>query len=199
HLLGKVDAAIGALRQATELLKSLAGQEPSDSRYPSDWAECETLLGEIHRERREPREAVLALRQAVYLREQIVQANPNYRAALADSYHNLARMFGDAGQPDAAEQIFDKALSLRQELVAESPDDAGREERLALTHAHLAIQATRMGQPQKAEKACRQAIELQEKLLAERANDADFQEDLAGSYANLGLILQSSGRLPEAE
>jgi hypothetical protein len=70
-----------------------------------------------------PADALPVTEEAVAIRRELVQANPDrYRPDLATSLTNLGEIFSQLGRPADALPVTEEAVAIRRELVQANPD-----------------------------------------------------------------------------
>ena len=119
--LGRPEAALAAIEEATETYRELAAARPDA--YRPDLAASlhnpSVRLGDLGR----PEDALAAIEEAVTIRRELAVARPDtFRPDLALSLNNLSVRLGDLGQPEAALAAIEEATETYRELAAARPD-----------------------------------------------------------------------------
>ena len=123
-------------------------------------ARAHARLGQIERLRGRFDHAQQTLRQGITLLEGSTEARElgtAYEVELAESYNELGAALFHASQTAAAEKAFQKALRIREQLVAQRHDHVPYQESLADTVGNLGMVYWQMKQLDQAERMCRRA------------------------------------------
>src|SRR5262249_39706582 len=151
------------------------------------------------------RQAEPALRKALTLREDSVAKHPTcveYRANLAQSYHDLANWCLAANRVGDAEPFHQKALEIRKDLVRDHPDIPDYRANVARSHCGLGQLYVHTGKAQQGERAYQDALALVKGLVRdypEFSAFTPFQKDVAETYHQLGRMYIDTRRPEEAE
>ncbi len=159
-------------------------------------------------EMRELRQAVL--KEALELFQAFIDqhgTDPVVRYQTARAYWRIFVIQKELGRFDQAERTAERAISLAERLVAESPSERKYREILAMSDAHLGTMLVfPAGRPQDGERPLRRAIGQYEKLIAESPDVVDNPSDLAlyrmqlvYQYNSLVWVLKAKGEYQEAE
>jgi tetratricopeptide (TPR) repeat protein len=139
--LNRLDDAVGWYRQASQIVDSLVAQNPAVPDYRADQAAVLHNLGELHRVRSDPREALESFQRAVAIQRLLVEthgSNVLYRLDWAKSLRSIAAAQKAKGRPqDAAESLRMSAEQLR-ELAARFPEDRQFADELEITERDMA-------------------------------------------------------------
>jgi eukaryotic-like serine/threonine-protein kinase len=103
------------------------------------------------------------------------------------------------GEHKEAEQDFDQALGLYQQLAADLPSRTELREGVARSHFNRGGLLRVTGRMPKAEQDYDQALGLYQQLAADFPNQPEFRSELARSHNNRGFLLSATGRPMEAE
>jgi serine/threonine protein kinase len=121
------------------------------------------------------------------------------RNELAANYTSLGLALGATGRARDAEEAYQQALALQEELADEAPANADYRHALACTHYNRGELLRSAGQWPKAEQAYGRALALFEKLADDAPAIPVYRHGLAGSRHGLGVALAETGRLAQAE
>lgn len=123
--------------------------------------------------------------------------NTLLRYYLWSANRHLAIGLEMSGETNAAFEHLQTALSLIEELLAESPRDIGFHRNAALTHLLFGQILIQKNQSKEAIAHIRQAIELSEYVTADDADYGESKMDLARAYGLLGKALILTGNREE--
>ena len=147
-------------------------------------------------------EAERRFRQAVEVAEKLVADYPNVpenRQLLGSLYQDLAALLRrDPNRLSQAEDSYQRARAVREQLVAEQPASAAYRDKLAETLNHLGVLCRSTDRHREAEEMYQRALALREKLAAEFPKNPDYQSALGGVLSNLAMQLRDRGELAEA-
>jgi tetratricopeptide (TPR) repeat protein len=149
--------------------------------------------------------ALEAEQQAVQITSEIADANPevfnNDAQATVNVLAGFARIgqiFLDRGQLDDALAIFNKRLSVDQELLKADPEDSERQHDLAFAYSDIALVLDAQGKFDEAMSTFRQGLAIQEKYAKNNPDNAHAQADLSSLYVQIGAVQQKQGNVAEA-
>ena len=134
--------------------------------------------------------------------EQLVREegdDPELLWYIAESANNVGRIQRALGEPEKAEQAFDRSVSICRKLAAEFPQEPAYRVNLANRIGNRAAIYLESGRTEQAEQEWRQAIDILERLTFEAPDNADYGESIAKDWHNLALLLARTQRLEEAE
>jgi tetratricopeptide (TPR) repeat protein len=183
------------LEKARAFYSIFTTQKPNNERLRHETATAHFRLGDIDRILQRPADAADEYRQAIASFAQLAEdypANRIYRQSLANSYNWLGETLRT--QPatvSQADDAYESALRLQQELVREDPADRQYVRELARTHYNRGILRYGTHGPKEAGSEFRQAIEL--------LRPSSDSQELARAYNNLGNALRAENRLTEAK
>ena len=207
----------GLLEKAKDFyVNYLSKQNPANEKFRLETARTRTRLGDIYRLMGKYQDAVneyqLSITELGSLATQHPD-NPEYRQAEAYSYNWLGetlRIWLEGAEKPAqytradAENEYDNALRLQQELVHQIPGNPSYPQELARTYYNRGILRYAGGDHAATESDFRQAVGLLEPI-AEKNVDASAgnknpppSQDLARVYNNLAILLVHERRMPEA-
>ena len=194
----------------------LAKQSKNDPGFRAESAMVHSKLGDINRLLEKREEAVAQYQLAISGFEELHREKPRdagYRQALAYAHNWLGetlRVWPDdskdaARNRAAAEQEYNDALRLQQDLYAEMPRNADYQQELARTYYNRGIVRSDRGDAKASESDFNEAIRLLEPLakkeleLRAKPGDNPPSHDLARVYNNLGTLLSGEGQLAKAQ
>jgi tetratricopeptide (TPR) repeat protein len=207
----------GLLEKAKNFYVNYLGkQDPGSENFRLETARTHTRLGDIHRLLGKYQDAVDEYQLAITELESLAKQhpdNPDYRQADAYSYNwlgeTLRTWLDEAQEPVPytradAENEYDNALRLQQELVDQIPGNPNYQQELARTYYNRGILRYSNQHLNDSESDFRQAVGLLEPL-TEKNTDASAgnknpppSQDLARVYNNLANLLGHERRMPEA-
>ncbi len=203
YLSGSVEAAMQASRRNLSLAEETLKLNPDDAREKdlADYHDIarvqigieQTLAGE-------PQAAVAVLREAVADYETAHAANPNDTAVdyyLWIANRRLAIALEASGNFKEATERFETALSIIENLLAQSPKDFGYHRNCALTHIFYGELLVRQNRRNDALPHFRRAIELNEQVIENDADNVESRIDAAWARGNLGEDLIKTGSAAE--
>jgi serine/threonine protein kinase len=102
------------------------------------------------------------------------------------------------GEPKEAEQDYNQAVSLYQQLAADFPPRPEFRQELAKSHNNRGNLLRDTGRLREAEQDYDQALSIYGRLAADFPTRPEFRQNLAQSRNNLGVLLRMTGRPREA-
>ncbi|HYW39653.1 MAG TPA: tetratricopeptide repeat protein [Terriglobales bacterium] len=207
----------GLLEKAKDFYVNYLGkQNPNNEEFRLETARTRTRLGDINRLLGKYQDAVDEYQFAITELENLAKQhpdNPDYRQAEAYSYNWLGetlRIWLEEAQKPVpytradAENEYDNALRLQQELVHQIPGNPSYPQELARTYYNRGILRYGNRDLTDSESDFRKAVGLLEPLM-EKNTDASAgnknpppSQDLARVYNNLANLLGHERRTPEA-
>ena len=118
-----------------------------------------------------------------------------YEPYLADSYNNLANLYGATQRFHESEAMYKSALAIYERLAKANPQ--ANEQELANSYNNLAVLYKDTQRFQESEEMCKSALAIRERLA--KANPQAYEQDLADSYYNLALLYSDTQRFQESE
>ena len=118
-----------------------------------------------------------------------------YESDLADSYNNLANLYGTTQRFHESEEMYKLALAIRERLAKANPQ--AYEPDLAISYNNLAALYSDTQRFQESEEMYKSAIAIRERLT--KANPQAYEPDLAQSYNNLAILYKNTQRFQESE
>ena len=186
--LGRNDAARESLRQAIDLQSHLLKEYPKDSELQHELAVSHTNYGLVDHN-------ADSFRSAIELLSEIQSTLPICRRDLAQAMSNLGTA---TSTMDEQESHHLNALQLRQELLAEAPEDSQLQFGLAQTYYNLGLLYIRTHRLHAGAETMVKAIGIFEKLVERRGSVSDYQFSLAECYASFAVMQQHLGQLDDA-
>ncbi len=153
-------------------------------------------LGGMSGEIGDKEDALAAYREALAIRQRLVDADPTvtaYRAELPRCYNRIAHSLHETGKPAEAVGAYETALSILEKLAEADPSVTGYQSQLAANHSNLAVVLGMTGERVEALKADKTALAIRTKLAADNPGFAQFQHELASSHNNIGVTLAKDG------
>jgi serine/threonine protein kinase/tetratricopeptide (TPR) repeat protein len=120
------------------------------------------------------------------------------RALRAEGRFRVGRMRYRLSELKEAEQAFDQAVSLQEQLTADFPARPEFRQDLVQSHFHRGYLLFLSRRLKEAERDFNQALSLQ-KQLADFPSRPEFRNDLAHNLRALGVLMRNTGRQKEAE
>ncbi|HEX5009571.1 MAG TPA: serine/threonine-protein kinase, partial [Planctomycetota bacterium] len=201
-LLGDVDGAEAAWREAAALFDALAAEAPGDAQPRYLAARARADLGEalIQVPARVPDGHALLERGLSELAALPGGGpEPEEAASLAAGYRqDLARALELQARPDEAQAEYERSAQLLRELTARDPGRLELQRGLASTLTESSRLLASRGHAEQAEVLQREAVTLMESVVASRPEAADMRMDLALARSQLGSLLFARGDLPGA-
>ena len=174
-------------------------EQPGNEELRNEMARAHLRLGDINRLLENPGEAVKEYQEAITQFQRLADhypRKPEYRQELAYCYNWLGETLRPlAGRGPDAEEAYERALHLQQDLVRENPENAAYRQELARTHYNRGILRYARDDAEASESDFRTAIGLLEPLAKTTESSADAKaapdaaQDLARAYNNLANVL----------
>jgi eukaryotic-like serine/threonine-protein kinase len=118
---------------------------------------------------------------------------------LAAAYDRVGDVRGKAysaanlGDLAGATESYDKALQIREALVAANPGDLHSQRELASSYQKIGNQLLDTSDAERGMEYLRKGLAVHERLAADQPENLEIRKDLAAAYNALGLALESSG------
>ena len=190
---GRHDEALKAVREATNLYRTLVKHNPAA--HTPDLAMSLNNLAKSQAENGQRREALQTAQEAVTIRRNLAEHNPAaHTPNLATSLNNLANYLDNNGQRREALQTAQEAVTIRRNLAEHNP--AAYTPDLAASLNNLAIYLDNNGQQREALQTAQEATNLHRTLVEH--NPAAYTPDLAASLNTLAIYLDNNGQWREA-
>jgi tetratricopeptide (TPR) repeat protein len=201
------------LERAKRFYVQFLAQKPTSEELAKELGVTHSRLGDIHRGLDQPDTAIGQYRQAIQLFDSLAGAypsKPEYRQRVANSWNwlgetvrPLAERSPTAELRTEAQQAYDNALRLQQELVTAHPRDSTYKQEMARTYYNRGILYGNGANPgdtafARADDDFRKAIALLEPIAGPSAA-RPIRQDLARVYNNrAGLLARDSRHGGEA-
>jgi hypothetical protein len=155
----------------------------------SEQAECFADLGEIATALEQWKNARDWFDRARLVREILVESHPEdriARLALAQAYASYSDSLEAGGDEETAVEFADRACTLHEALVAETPNDVARLDELAAICQKLAQRATKSGEHGRVHRAYQQAVFVRERLAKLQPQGSDATVNLVKAMLEHG-------------
>jgi serine/threonine-protein kinase len=214
--LGRTRTALVNLQTSAALYEKLVRDQPGIVEYHRLQAICLGSLALVLHSLERNDEALLAHRQALAIREDLVKIEPGnilLQNDLSRTHRNIGDVYRLVGKADLANAEWDQALAIGQPLLRSLP--AGGDGRVDITGrsnpsvivredvGRLQLDRTNylrdQGRQDEAWAALRQARDLFDELSREQPDDLSLRADQALVRSNEGILLADLGRPAEAE
>jgi non-specific serine/threonine protein kinase/serine/threonine-protein kinase len=193
----------GALANARKELALREGISEKDHTVAAKLAvaDAHMRLGELLDGTADSQSAAAHIGQALQIREALYAENPksiDVRSDLARSY----RVAGDRQKMEGHAQAFyelnQKALKIREGLLAEHPDDEAIQEQYSMDLVRIgdslgSPNETNLGRYEEARKTYERALEIREALTMGNPSNAVGVRDVSNVYQRLGSLLEHTG------
>ncbi len=191
------------LQAALESCQRVADAEGDDPAAQRLTARAYTLVGQIKANLGHSAEAEQAFRRALDLFAKLAEENPNnlqHQADRAASQYSLGVYLRTHGRAKEAEPFLAQSVKLWKQVLADPSCKPGQQRQLASALRELGYLHWSLDQYREAEDSYQEALKLlrdfQSAFPEEAGKSRGLQESLHNS---LGVLLRTSGRLPEAE
>jgi non-specific serine/threonine protein kinase/serine/threonine-protein kinase len=129
--------------------------------------------------------------------------DPALQRELATAYERVGDVRGQPygvslGDSAGALQSYEKALVLREQLLASSPNDFQTKRELARSYRNVGNRLLQTDQANRGLENLKRALALLEEIATERPNEVEVRYDLARMYNDLGLALENWGDIAGA-
>jgi tetratricopeptide (TPR) repeat protein len=174
----------------------------SDARYQESRAWLLANLGSLYRVTGRLEEGREFLQSAVGLGEGLVKAHPKETVYTEALYHALVELGWvdyERAQTDAAEQAWQRALQVTEELVRDHPANGDYQSCTADVSLCLGILWYEFrNRPADAQRVYQKALAIMERLVEEEPQVWSYWANLAGTARRLANLLQETGQWPAA-
>jgi tetratricopeptide (TPR) repeat protein len=194
---GRYAEAERALRVSTDLTGHLPADEPAGRDEP----ETRAYLGGVLLAMGRPREAEVALRQALAKNEALIRAAPAVpvpRQGAVWMRLRLAAALQVTGRAEEAGALAEEAVEELERLMAEFPGFDNFRGHLAPGLHRLGLLRAEAGRAAEAEAVLRRAREAAEETSARDPEDVNDRAELGAVLLDLGRLLARTGRPDEA-
>lgn len=198
---GKYKSAIEAYREEGQLLDELLTSDPTNPTLREARARNYVFLG--HSLRRVPDDvaALPAYQETIRICAGLVAEYPEvdtYAVLLGVGYMNVAG-FDMFDAPDKAEAPLRQALEIYHARARKLKADQPFLQNYFIALSDFGLVRSRQGQHAEAESSCRKAIEVCQQMQKNKAPNPDYWYYLARGQRRLADVLQTAGRLADAE
>jgi serine/threonine protein kinase len=121
------------------------------------------------------------------------------RDVRAEGRYRVGNMRQTLGELREAEQDFDQALNIYEQLAVDFPSEPRYRQRLAGTYISRGYLLSDAGRLQKAEQDYDQALNIYKQLALDYPSEPKYRQRVARSHNIRGILLHRTGRLKEAE
>jgi serine/threonine-protein kinase len=182
------------LMQALDFFDELDDVETDDPALAAQVARAALLVADLHESLGEYAKARSAYEKAADLYAALPDSSTARfgRAAADNNLAILLQSTGDSQDRERAEQLYQRAIELKRELVSEFPNDRGYRRSLAQSYNNLATFWQLARDRNRADDYFRKALAEVEQLRGEAGRPEDRRE-LALALVNYGAFLQSVG------
>ena len=206
--LGQSEKAFRLLEKCLEIAKARVkikeGSDPSRQNLANTYRDLAVVSAEYHRDMK----ASLAYNDESLRIWDDVYKNPKadqwrldrkiVRYFLAEAYTRVGVGRYNLGDMAQAREHFRNAFQLRQQLIAETPDDPMLKQDLSYSTMALAESSFRLGDRPQADDYYRQTLEQRQKMIQETPRDVKVREELAGVNYMIGVFKLKTGDLAAA-
>ena len=196
--IGKLDLLDDVNDRMVEHYKSRDRAEPEAAyRYAEAVlraAEVRHLQGKVE----QARQGYLQAQQLLQKLDAAAEPSAKVRAALAQTYHQLAGAHFNQNDLAAAHDAADRALALRSALVKQEPEERAHRRQLARSERLMGVVRERQGQRAEALACYRRAVAIGRALTEGEPDDREARMELGRNLINVGDSLEAMGKLPEA-
>jgi tetratricopeptide (TPR) repeat protein len=197
-----INAVKRNITRLTRLWEQFVAEDPEVLAFRSDLSAIVGLGAALRAATGEPASAVVDFRRQIALCEELVQIRPEepeYQGTLAQAYTNLAYALGRAGQGAQVREANEKALEIRERLVAKHGDVPQYRRDYLRSLGWKAIRLREQGMKKEFELLTQRLAGELEKLADEYPNVGSYRVDLAAALKDLAAIAIKAGRNADAE
>ncbi len=197
------ERALAHALAAFETQSKLAKEFPNRRRYRYDRAFYLSMLGMTYKARgiRQMDKAEESLRGAVQTWRSFEgeEIDPQYmKGMLAFSQFWLGSVMQDTRRYEDAERLYREALAMREQVIAEFPDNLSLLDNVAHNKAYLGELLLTLGKPDEAEVFYREAIEIRQRFVDDFPGIHDYWRRLLVLNTGLSNVFRAKGNLIEA-
>jgi tetratricopeptide (TPR) repeat protein len=202
--LGRFEKAEQSFAESCSRAARYAKALPNKPERNRKWAESLSELASAQRALGRFDHAEKSYRTSMELLETLHASNPKNEAnqdSLAGTYHKLAWYYhGIRNNFPLAFQFYKKARKLREDLAkSPSPEQADRQQNLAMTLNNMSNLYLQSGDLDQAEKLVQMVKHIRQRLVDRHPERTQFKNTLAYSYYGLAEIAHVRRRYAEAE
>lgn len=142
---------------------------------------------------------------AIAIREQLVaelEGMPAWyqaRSELVESYLNFGALLAGADRQQEAQEHYEKATTLAEQLVTEQPESSAYRRLLSGAHNNLMNLQRRAGNCEAAQMHGEQAVQIRRQLQQEHAGSPYYADEAAAALHNLGVVLLDAKQFEAAQ
>jgi serine/threonine protein kinase/tetratricopeptide (TPR) repeat protein len=190
---GDLDGALTMYREALATQRKLVSQEPSDAKRKQDL--CSTLekIGDVLIAQGTVPLAREKFQEAFAIRQGLIDA---LQLELSLSYADIGDILSIQGDSDHALEYCSRALSIRDALLKEQPDNAELKRYKFTCLGQIGHELFVQGDLEKAAEIFGQSLEITRKLAV--ADNAMWRRDYSISLERMGDVHAAQGRWAEA-
>ncbi|HTN75759.1 MAG TPA: tetratricopeptide repeat protein, partial [Pirellulaceae bacterium] len=192
-------AAEKAFTESITLFSTLREQFPEEASYRQEQANTRARYAAFLSKAGDNAAARREYEEAVTMLEAVVKAAPTNVAArmlLATEYNNLGIVVGRLGGDPLPD--YQKSIAIRQQLVAQFPDERGYRYDLSVSEMNLSTLHLRQERYAEAERVLRRCLHELEQAPATLQTEAEYRRALAAAHLNLGYALEHQAKPTEA-
>jgi tetratricopeptide (TPR) repeat protein len=175
--------AMGAYRDALEILAPLVRDHPEVATYRVDLASIYGHLGKLQFETGDPGGALVSLSRSRDLRE---------------AYNSLGLLHLQTGRKGEALAYLVRAIAIQEAIVREQPAVADHQSTLARSTLNLGRLRMEVDRPVEALAGYERARGIAERLVRDHPAEAEYRALLASIHRSIGWVQMSSNRLADA-
>jgi tetratricopeptide (TPR) repeat protein len=200
-LLGEVDRAETALKQAAEIQQRLLAATPDSPSHRAALAAAYEALSQVEQARRRFTQAKEWCEKSLAVVEQLAEerpAEPSHQFALAWTHGRLAEISWAMRKPDDTQTHVTEAVRLLDTLHAASPGDHNTSSNLARFLQLSAEHYTQTGKLPQAREALLKVLTIRGTLANESSGDLTIKRDVAYSCYLLACVFKAQGDFASA-
>jgi tetratricopeptide (TPR) repeat protein len=166
--IGAQPDALALHQKALALRRDLAAASEAGVEARLDVARSLIAVGWLLEETKDAPAALIRYQEAQSLADQLASGAPTapVRAVQASAYHHVGHALENMNQPVQGLAAYQQARALRQQLVAENPNDTQLQKDLATTHNNIGVVHHRSSKLEQALASYQDALAIREKLAA---------------------------------
>jgi serine/threonine-protein kinase len=195
--IGSNTDALSVRRKALAVRRDLAADTKADIPTRVEVARSLIAVGWLERLTGDMAGALASYEEALRLTP-ATGADEQLQGVLALIYQQMGRVLEYTGRTAEAQELYERALAIRQKLADANPGDPKLKADLAQNHTLIAHLLVLIGKPTESVRSDQMALAIQQGLADARPGDIQFQNDLAYSHERIGYGLQLTGRVAEA-
>ena len=126
---------------------------------------------------------------ALNIQEDLAKIEPFFNTWIAATLNNLGVLLTDMGKPEDAKNKYERALQMREALLATDTKNTTYQSDVATTLNNLGNLLFHVNKPEDAKNKYERALQMREALLATDTKNTTYQSDVATTLNNLGNLL----------